>query len=71
MNAEFVDTELPSESDLVGLVSGAENSSFIGAVGLQHKNTKVVVSCDHAGTLSSEFASHPYPSPSENCAILL
>lgn len=61
MNAEFVDTELPTESDLVGLVTGVQNSSFIGSVGLQHGKAKVVVSCDRAGTLSSKFPLHFVP----------
>jgi hypothetical protein len=60
INAEFVDTELPLESDLVGLVSGVQNSSFIGAIGVQHGEAKVAVASDRDGKLSSE---HPHPPP--------
>jgi len=67
INAEFVDTELPSESDLVGLVTEVQNSSFIGVIGVQHGEAKVVVASDRDGMLSSELPTSPLspfpPSP--------
>lgn len=52
VNAYFVSTELPQESDLLSLVTGAQNSSFIETVALQHGKTKVDVSSDRSGSVT-------------------
>ena len=55
MNAHFVATELPVESDLIGRVTGAKNSSFIGTVAVQHGDTTVEVSSDREGQVTGKL----------------
>ena len=52
VNALFVDNYPADKAETISTISKAENSSFIGAIALWHKDTKVQVSSDELGRIT-------------------
>ena len=52
INAQFKNNSLIGKPDYLAVSSEAENSSYIGAVALWHKDNRIEVFCDELGRMS-------------------